>query len=170
MHDLGEASHHGRWLIAPRDGPNPAMASSEITLEAVPSVGDIPAADWDACANPSSGAAHLYRLDTLASSDPASRSCDVSKPRYNPFVSHSFFSAVENSDSACAKTGWGPRHLLARINGKIAGIVPCYLKSHSQGEYVFDRGWADAYERAGGRYYQNCRSRFRSHRRPDRVC
>ena len=46
-----------------------------------------------------------------------------------------------------------PRHLLARLDGEIAGIVPCYLKSHSQGEYVFDRGWADAYERAGGRYY-----------------
>ena len=42
---------------------------------------------------------------------------------------------------------------MARLDGKIAGIVPCYLKSHSQGEYVFDRGWADAYERAGGRYY-----------------
>ena len=53
----------------------------------------------------------------------------------------------------CARTGWGPRHLAARLDGAIAGIVPCYLKSHSQGEYVFDRGWADAYERAGGRYY-----------------
>ena len=72
---------------------------------------------------------------------------------YNPFVSHAFFSAVEASGSACARTGWGPRHLLAQLDGAIAGIVPCYLKSHSQGEYVFDRGWADAYERAGGRYY-----------------
>ena len=60
---------------------------------------------------------------------------------------------MEASGSACARTGWGPRHLLARLDGAIAGIVPCYLKSHSQGEYVFDRGWADAYERAGGRYY-----------------
>ncbi len=60
---------------------------------------------------------------------------------------------METSGSACARTGWGPRHLLARLDGSIAGIVPCYLKSHSQGEYVFDRGWADAYERAGGRYY-----------------
>jgi hypothetical protein len=57
------------------------------------------------------------------------------------------------SGSACARTGWGPRHLAARLDGAVAGIVPCYLKSHSQGEYVFDRGWADAYERAGGRYY-----------------
>ena len=75
------------------------------------------------------------------------------KAAYNPFVSHAFFSALEASGSACARTGWGPRHLIARLDGAIAGIVPCYLKSHSQGEYVFDRGWADAYERAGGRYY-----------------
>jgi hypothetical protein len=129
------------------------MASSKIILEAVPSVSDIPAADWDACANPSSDAASLNGLDTLASSDPAARSCARSKPSYNPFVSHAFFSAVESSGSACARTGWGPHHLLASLDGKIAGIVPCYLKSHSQGEYVFDRGWADAYERAGGRYY-----------------
>ena len=64
-----------------------------------------------------------------------------------------FSRALEASNSACARTGWGPRHLLARLDGEIVGIVPCYLKSHSQGEYVFDRGWADAYERAGGSYY-----------------
>jgi uncharacterized protein len=103
------------------------MPSPEITLEAVPSVGDVSPADWDACANPK-----LY---------------------YNPFVSHAFFHAAEESGSAIARTGWLPRHLIAKIGDQIAGIVPCYLKSHSQGEYVFDRGWADAYERAGGRYY-----------------
>jgi uncharacterized protein len=118
------------------------MDSSEITLEAVPSVREIPAADWDACANPA-GASPMPALSFGARS----------KAGYNPFVSHAFFSALEASDSACARTGWGPRHLLARMEGEIAGIVPCYLKSHSQGEYVFDRGWADAYERAGGRYY-----------------
>ena len=83
----------------------------------------------------------------------AGDSCVNSKPAYNPFVSHAFFSALEASGSAVARTGWGPRHLIAKLGGTIAGIVPCYLKSHSQGEYVFDRGWADAYERAGGRYY-----------------
>jgi uncharacterized protein len=118
------------------------MDSSEITLEAVPSVREIPAADWDACANPAG-----------ASPMPAVSFGAQSKAGYNPFVSHAFFSALEASGSACARTGWGPRHLLARMKGEIAGIVPCYLKSHSQGEYVFDRGWADAYERAGGRYY-----------------
>ena len=118
-----------------------SMASSEITLEAVPSVSDIQAEDWDACASP------------LVLSTVSGDSCVNSKATYNPFVSHAFFSAVEASGSASARTGWGPRHLIAKLDGTVAGIVPCYLKSHSQGEYVFDRGWADAYERAGGRYY-----------------
>jgi uncharacterized protein len=129
------------------------MASSEITLESLPSVSQIPAEDWDACANPTPDPSSLNGLDTLASSRTAGDSCIKSRVRYNPFVSHAFFSALEESGSACARTGWGPRHLVAKLDGAIAGIVPCYLKSHSQGEYVFDRGWADAYERAGGRYY-----------------
>jgi predicted N-acyltransferase len=123
------------------------MASSEIILEAVPSVGDVPAEAWDACANPHASSPNAFDGD-----DPIA-SCRGAKAYYNPFVSHAFFSAAEASGSAIARTGWGARHLLAKIDGRIAGILPCYLKSHSQGEYVFDRGWADAYERAGGRYY-----------------
>ena len=114
------------------------MDSSEITLEAVSSVSQIPAEEWNACANP------------LVGIESSREGC--TSP-YNPFVSHAFFSALEASGSAIPRIGWGPRHLLARRDGVIAGIVPCYLKSHSQGEYVFDRGWADAYERAGGSYY-----------------
>ena len=129
------------------------MASSEIILEAVSSVSQIPAADWDACANRRPGAGAHNGFDRSASPDALKNSCADLTFAYNPFVSHAFFSALEASGSACARTGWGPRHLLARIDGAIAGIVPCFLKSHSQGEYVFDRGWADAYERAGGRYY-----------------
>ena len=129
------------------------MASSEITLEAVSSISQIPAEDWNACANPSPDIHSLNGLDTLASPNATAQFCAGSASGYNPFVSHEFFAALEASGSACARTGWGPRHLLARLDGVIAGIVPCYLKSHSQGEYVFDRGWADAYERAGGRYY-----------------
>jgi hypothetical protein len=129
------------------------MDSSEITFEAVSSVSQIPAEDWDACANPASSPDTFDGVDTLPSPGAAADSCAGSISRYNPFVSHAFFSALESSGSACARTGWGPRHLLARLDGAIAGIVPCYLKSHSQGEYVFDRGWADAFERAGGRYY-----------------
>src|SRR6266576_611188 len=117
------------------------MASSEITLEAVPSVSDIAAEDWDACANP------------LVLSTVAADSCANLRHAYNPFISHAFFSALEASGAATKRTGWGPRHLIAKVGDTVAGIVPCYLKSHSQGEYVFDRGWADAYERAGGRYY-----------------
>src|SRR4051794_13384702 len=127
------------------------MASSEITLEAVSSVSQIPAADWDACASPISPPDTHNGRDKLAVT--AGSSCTDSTSAYNPFVSHAFFSALEASGSATARTGWAPRHLLARLDGEIAGVVPCYLKSHSQGEYVFDRGWADAYERAGGRYY-----------------
>src|SRR6266545_5645680 len=134
-------------------GPISQMASSEITLESLPSISEIPAADWDACANPARERTGLNGLDTLAVPNAKQGSCAGSTFRYNPFVSHAFFSALEASGSACARTGWGQRHLVARLDGAIAGIVPCYLKSHSQGEYVFDRGWADAYERAGGRYY-----------------
>ncbi len=114
------------------------MDSSEIILEAVSSVSQIPADEWNACANPPVS--------------PGGSLGDI-KNAYNPFVSHAFFSAVEASGSATPRTGWGPRHLIARRDDIIAGIVPCYLKSHSQGEYVFDRGWADAYDRAGGKYY-----------------
>src|SRR3979411_244379 len=156
MHDLGNGHlvrHPVRWLIVTRDRFKSSMDSSKIPFEAVSSVSQIPAEDWDACANPASSPDTFDGLDTLASPGAAADSCAGSISRYNPFVSHAFFSALEESGSACARTGWGPRHLVAKLDGAIAGIVPCYLKSHSQGEYVFDRGWADAYERAGGRYY-----------------
>src|SRR3954464_2120723 len=126
------------------------MAPSEITLEAVPSIGEVSPDDWDACANPGKS---CNEHDKGTSSGLPGDSLGLSKPAYNPFVSHAFLSAVEKSGSATIRTGWGPRHLVAKIDGRVAGVVPCYLKSHSQGEYVFDRGWADAYERAGGRYY-----------------
>jgi hypothetical protein len=127
------------------------MASSEIKLEAVPSIGDVSPQEWDACANPTSVDAD--DVNSLTSAAEAACSGVTAKPYYNPFVSHAFFLAAEDSGSAIARTGWLPRHLVAKVDGRIAGVVPCYLKSHSQGEYVFDRGWADAYERAGGRYY-----------------
>jgi predicted N-acyltransferase len=129
------------------------MASSEISLEAVSSVSQIPADEWDACANPPGVPGSLNGPHSGASCSFTGDSCSDSTIGYNPFVSHAFFAALEASGSACARTGWAPRHLIARLDGAIAGIVPCYLKSHSQGEYVFDRGWADAYERAGGSYY-----------------
>lgn len=73
---------------------------------------------------------------------------------YNPFLSHAYLSSLEESGSATDKTGWLGNHLLLETgDGRLIGAVPGYLKSHSQGEYVFDQGWADAFERAGGEYY-----------------
>jgi len=73
---------------------------------------------------------------------------------FNPFLSHAFLDALETSGCATRKTGWVPRHLvLEDEQGTVLGAVPAYLKSHSQGEYVFDHGWADAFYRAGGEYY-----------------
>ncbi|GAA4178992.1 GNAT family N-acetyltransferase [Shinella granuli] len=97
------------------------------------SFADIPAGDWG-------------RLSG------ASR--DDAQVPYNPFVSHAFLSALEESGCAVAETGWLGQHLLLEgDDGALLGALPVYLKNHSQGEYVFDHGWADAFERAGGRYY-----------------
>jgi len=77
-------------------------------------------------------------------------------PEYqsNPFVSYDFLDCLEQSGCAVERTGWAPQHLLVRDEaGQAAAVMPLYLKSHSQGEYIFDHGWAEAYERAGGRYY-----------------
>ena len=113
------------------------MNSNELRIRAVSAISEIAAQAWDACANPGGRA------------DPASPPSP-----FNPFVSYAFLSALEQSRSATARTGWQPQHLvLESADGSIAGVVPCYLKSHSRGEYVFDHGWAEAYERAGGRYY-----------------
>ena len=72
----------------------------------------------------------------------------------NPFVSHAFLSAVEDSGSATSRTGWLPQHAVLRdADGRVVGAAPMYAKSHSYGEYVFDHGWANAFERAGGKYY-----------------
>jgi len=94
-------------------------------IRALGSIADIPAAAWDACAG-----------------------------NDNPFVRHAFLSALEDSGSATDETGWIPRHLVIESpDGRVEACAPMYLKTHSYGEYIFDWGWADAYERAGGRYY-----------------
>jgi len=73
---------------------------------------------------------------------------------YNPFISLAFLKTLEETGCATRRTGWMAQHLrLESPDGRLIGAVPCYLKSHSQGEYVFDYGWADAFERAGGTYY-----------------
>ena len=79
-------------------------------------------------------------------------SCLDNRP-YNPFLSHKFLLALEKSGSVSAQTGWQPFHLAVEQHNTLIGVVPVYLKNHSQGEYVFDYGWADAWHRAGGEYY-----------------
>jgi len=101
-----------------------------IAVRVLRRIDEVPAAEWDACA----GAAV-------------------------PFVRHTFLRALEDSGSVGAEAGWQPQHLvIPDAEGTLLGAVPLYLKSHSYGEYVFDWGWADAYERAGGRYYPKLQS------------
>jgi len=119
--------------------------STDTTFRVLPSLRDIPRADWDACANP--GWAGDAPLGDPVAGEPA-------RAPYNPFVSHDFLWSLEESGAATAKTGWIARHLV--VDGpdcRPAAIMPCYVKTHSRGEYVFDHGWAEAYEQAGGRYY-----------------
>lgn len=97
---------------------------SDLTVSVLPAISAVAAAEWDGCG---AGA--------------------------NPFTTHRFLSALEDSGSVGAGTGWHPSHLLARLEGRLAGVAPCYLKTHSQGEYIFDHGWAQACARAGGEYY-----------------
>jgi len=111
-----------------------ASDAAALTVRALPKLTEIGAAAWDACAT---------SPETLSAGDET----------FNPFVSHAFLSALEEAGCVSRKTGWMPLHLAVEREGRLIGAAPCYLKSHSQGEYVFDHGWADAYERAGGSYY-----------------
>ena len=102
-----------------------ADGGERLTIRIVEDLSAIPPAAWDDCAGDE-----------------------------NPFLSHAFLQALEESGSATRESGWLPQHIaLEDASGRLLGAVPMYLKSHSYGEYVFDHGWASAYERAGGRYY-----------------
>jgi predicted N-acyltransferase len=117
--------------------------TQNLRIRIAQSLADVPAADWDACA----AGARLHVKDEEAA-------CTTGGFPANPFVSHAFLSALEQSQSVGGRTGWQPRHLLVETNDReLVGAAPGYLKSHSKGEYVFDHGWADAFERAGGDYY-----------------
>ena len=102
--------------------------TEDVVAKVVPRIADIPAADWDGLAN-APGLAH------------------------DPFVSHAFLKALEDAGTVGRRTGWVPQHLVLEDAGKAVGLLPIYVKSHSKGEYIFDYGWAEAYERAGGNYY-----------------
>jgi uncharacterized protein len=113
------------------------MSSGSIVARIADGVAGIDAAQWDACA----GAG-------------------------NPFVSHAFLSALEESRSVGPGSGWQPLPVLINADdGKLEGAVPAYAKSHSQGEYVFDHGWAEAFNRAGGDYYPKLQIAAKADRR-----
>lgn len=96
----------------------------------------------------------LTSVDAVAREDWDTCSRAGGEIAYNPFTCWDFLRSLEEAGCAAARTGWLPQHLILHADeAPPRAIMPCYLKSHSQGEYVFDHAWADAYERAGGRYY-----------------
>lgn len=109
-----------------------AMSNDNLTIETHDRISAIDAEDWDRCACPEAR--------------------DGGRPR-DPFTTHRFLAALEDSGSVGTGTGWQPLYLSVKSEGKIIACAPIYAKSHSQGEYIFDHAFADAYMRAGGRYY-----------------
>ncbi|MFC3612468.1 GNAT family N-acetyltransferase [Lutimaribacter marinistellae] len=108
------------------------MDQAQIEVQVLGSLRQIAAADWDACACP--------------------EAADGGRP-LDPFTTHRFLLALEESGSVGPGTGWQPQYLTAHLDGMMIAAAPMYAKSHSQGEYIFDHSWAHAYENAGGRYY-----------------
>ncbi|MEO1798334.1 MAG: GNAT family N-acetyltransferase [Pseudomonadota bacterium] len=108
----------------------PQPQDTAIEIRVLRSLAEISPEVWDACAAP-----------------------EGSKTPIDPFTTHRFLKALEDSRSVGTGTGWDPHYLEARADGVTIGVAPLYAKSHSQGEYIFDHNWAHAYERAGGRYY-----------------
>lgn len=108
------------------------MDQAQIEIQVVASLAEIDAGDWDACACP----------EAMEGGRPA-----------DPFTTHRFLKALEDSRSVGRGTGWQPQYLTAHLDGQMIAAAPMYAKSNSQGEYIFDHSWAHAYERAGGRYY-----------------
>ena len=110
---------------------------ANLTARLVNAIAAVDPAAWDACANP-----------------PGLSEEEAEGERFNPFVTHAFLHALEASGSTGGRSGWTPAHVIVEDGaGLIVAAAPSYLKSHSQGEYVFDHAWADAYARAGGDYY-----------------
>ncbi len=126
-----------------------AMTDTQLRIRAVKSLAEVPAADWDACASE-----QIHEDVKLIHENNPSPLLSTRGQANNPFVSHAFLSSLEISQSVGGRSGWQPRYILVEDqNGRLLGCAPCYLKTHSQGEYVFDQGWAEAFERAGGDYY-----------------
>jgi uncharacterized protein len=129
------------------------MPDTELSIRFAQSLAEVPATAWDACVG-ASGCEGLAKPIKLTHEDNSSPELSTRGQPYNPFVTHSFLSSLEASNSVGGRSGWQPRHLLAEdASGALLGCAPCYVKSHSRGEYVFDHGWAEAFEHAGGDYY-----------------
>ncbi len=107
------------------------MPNPDFTVKLLSGMADVAAADWDALADPGA----------------------QDGPPLDPFTTHRFLAALDRSGSTGAGSGWAPRPLTLWLGDRMVGAMPIYVKSHSQGEYIFDHNWAQAYERAGGRYY-----------------
>jgi predicted N-acyltransferase len=139
------------------------MNGPSFRVRVEPSIRSIPAETWDACTRGlpvgdtrSSGAKEFGRLENPAETELKSQRAESKSEAAedNPFIIHDFLSSLEESGAASARTGWLGRHLMVEDeNGAALAAMPAYLKSHSRGEYVFDHGWAEAFERAGGDYY-----------------
>ena len=125
------------------------MPDLELKIRLAASLAGVPANAWNACAV--SSTVKVIDEDNSGGLPP-----ELSTRGFlgNPFVSHEFLSSLEESSSVGLRTGWQPQYLLAETAaGELIGAAPSYLKGHSQGEYVFDQGWAEAFEHAGGDYY-----------------
>ncbi len=140
----------------------PMKDQTQLSVRMAHSLAEVQPAAWDACAGgrpvcpppPRQAAAALDEELKLTSEDNFSPQFSTEGKPDNPFVSHDFLSSLEESHSVGGRSGWEPRHLLAEDDsGALVGAAPCYVKSHSRGEYVFDYGWAEAFEHAGGSYY-----------------
>ncbi len=133
-----------------------AMSNSpKFQVRVEPSIAAIGARVWDSCANGFAGLpeSNSEAAESISQALESTLEDGFSDPR-NPFISHDFLASLETSQSVGGRGGWLPQHLVVEDeHGEIYAVAPCYLKAHSQGEYVFDHGWADAYERAGGNYY-----------------
>lgn len=132
------------------------MSSQNLVIRIARSMAEIDREQWNACANPRAPAAAAESTGAAGSSPNAFADvpADAQKERFNPFLTHAFLHCLESSSSVGPRTGWAPMHVLVEnAAGELVAAAPTYLKSHSLGEYVFDYGWADAFERAGGRYY-----------------
>jgi predicted N-acyltransferase len=136
-------------------------SKNELRIQALRAINELGADAWNDCANPGWDSTNKAKPTSGISKatdevpDGTIRALKAPEQQhFNPFISYAFLSALEDSGSVGSRTGWQTQHLVVTsLDGGLLGAAPCYVKSHSRGEYVFDRGWAEAYERAGGSYY-----------------